>query len=80
MNEAAHRAYIGLGSNLDGPRQRVELALEALDRLPLTRLTARSPLYASKPVGPQDQPDFVNAVACLAVSYTHLTLPTILLV
>lgn len=74
MNEAAHRAYIGLGSNLDGPRQRVELALEALDRLPLTRLTARSPLYASKPVGPQDQPDFVNAVACLATRLSPLAL------
>ncbi|SDL85097.1 2-amino-4-hydroxy-6-hydroxymethyldihydropteridinediphosphokinase [Modicisalibacter muralis] len=70
MTDFEHRAYIGLGSNLDGPQRRIEQALAALDGLPLTRLTTHSPLYASKPVGPQDQPDFVNVVALLA---THLS-------
>lgn len=63
-------AYVGLGSNLDDPQAQVLRALEALDRLPLTRRLACSPCYASRPLGPQDQPDFVNAVAKLA---THLS-------
>jgi 2-amino-4-hydroxy-6-hydroxymethyldihydropteridine diphosphokinase len=58
-------AYVALGSNLDDPAERV---LEALDRLRVlagTRLVARSSLWSSRPLGPQDQPDFVNAVAGL---------------
>ncbi len=74
MIDRDHHAYIGLGSNLDDPQRRIEHALEALDRLPLTRRLARSPLYASQPVGPQDQPDFVNAVACLATRLSPLAL------
>ncbi|MFP5409662.1 MAG: 2-amino-4-hydroxy-6-hydroxymethyldihydropteridine diphosphokinase [Gammaproteobacteria bacterium] len=56
-------ATIGLGANLDDPAAQVEYALAELDRLPATRLVARSPLYASAPVGYVDQPDFINAVA-----------------
>ena len=56
-------ATIGLGANLDDPAAQVEYALAELDRLPHTRLVARSPLYASAPVGYVDQPDFINAVA-----------------
>ncbi len=56
-------AYIGLGSNLDRPREQVLRALEELQWLPDTRLAARSSLYRSAPVGYADQPDFVNAVA-----------------
>jgi len=37
----------------------------ALERLPQTRVTARSGLYRSAPVGHREQPDFVNAVARL---------------
>lgn len=69
-----HRAWVGLGSNLDDPRHRVESAIESLDRLPLTRCLAASSLYASRPVGPQDQPDFINAVACLETRFSPLAL------
>lgn len=74
MIDLEHRAYIGLGSNLDGPQRRIEHALAALGSLPLTRLITHSPLYASKPVGPQDQPDFINAVALLATQLSPLAL------
>lgn len=67
-------ALIGLGANLDDPRAQLERALEALDRLPLTHCTRHSRLYASKPVGPQDQPDFVNAVAELSTRLSPLAL------
>jgi len=56
-------AVIGLGANLNDPAAQVEYAFAELDRLPGTRLVARSGLYASTPVGYVDQPDFVNAVA-----------------
>lgn len=58
-------AYIGLGANLDGPAAQVELAMRELAHLPESRLSARSSLYASAPVGYAEQPDFINAVAAL---------------
>ncbi|GMG86425.1 2-amino-4-hydroxy-6-hydroxymethyldihydropteridine diphosphokinase [Biformimicrobium ophioploci] len=57
------RAFIGLGSNLEQPRQQLLSACEAMDRIPHTHLLRRSPLYRSAPVGPEGQPDYVNAVA-----------------
>lgn len=68
------RAYVGLGSNLDDPLMQVKSALDALGRLPLTRLAEHSSCYASQPVGPQDQPDFVNAVAALDTQLSPLAL------
>lgn len=58
-------AYVGIGSNLDGPAARVRAAFAALDGLPDTRLVARSSLYAGPPLDASDQPDYVNAVAGL---------------
>ncbi|HXW75670.1 MAG TPA: 2-amino-4-hydroxy-6-hydroxymethyldihydropteridine diphosphokinase [Steroidobacteraceae bacterium] len=56
-------AYIGVGSNLEGPRAQVLAAFGRLAQLPRTRLVLTSQLYASRPFGPVPQPDFVNAVA-----------------
>lgn len=58
-------AYVGLGSNLDSPVDQVTRALEELSRLPRTRLVSASSLYRSAPMGPKDQPDFINAAAAL---------------
>jgi 2-amino-4-hydroxy-6-hydroxymethyldihydropteridine diphosphokinase len=58
-------AYVALGSNLDDPRLQVERAFEALAKLPRSRLVLRSALYRSPPLGPVEQPDFVNAAAGL---------------
>jgi 2-amino-4-hydroxy-6-hydroxymethyldihydropteridine diphosphokinase len=58
-------AYVGLGSNLDDPAAQVRAALDALARLPRTHYIASSALYRNPPMGPPDQPDFVNAVAGL---------------
>jgi len=56
------RAYIGVGSNLEDPVAQVKDAMEELDMLPDTIVVGRSSLYSNKPMGPQDQPDFINAV------------------
>ncbi|WP_236175863.1 2-amino-4-hydroxy-6-hydroxymethyldihydropteridine diphosphokinase [Pseudomonas pseudonitroreducens] len=61
----SERVYIGLGSNLAEPRQQLEAALKALAQVPATKVAAVSPLYASDPLGPPDQPRYVNAVAAL---------------
>ena len=57
------RAYIGIGSNLSDPAKQVQLAVDALKNIDFTKLVTVSSLYASKPMGPQDQPDYMNAVA-----------------
>lgn len=67
-------AYIGLGSNLADPAAQLARALSALASLPDTRLVAQSPFYRSKPVGPQDQPDFVNGAALLDTRLEPLAL------
>jgi 2-amino-4-hydroxy-6-hydroxymethyldihydropteridine diphosphokinase len=61
---------IGLGSNLANPVLQVRKALDALTRLPNTRLCAHSSLYHNPPMGPVPQPDFVNAVAVLETRLT----------
>jgi len=58
-------AYVGLGSNLNGPEDQVERAMAELDGLPGTRCVAKSRLYRSAPMGPAGQPDYINAVAKL---------------
>jgi 2-amino-4-hydroxy-6-hydroxymethyldihydropteridine diphosphokinase len=55
-------AFIGLGSNLGNSVALLNEARAALASLAQTRLTGVSPLYRSAPIGPQDQPDFFNAV------------------
>lgn len=56
-------AYIGLGSNLSEPLHQIKTALSELAQAPKIRLTKHSALYRSEPLGPQDQPDYINAVA-----------------
>ena len=63
-------AYIGLGSNLSGPQQQVTSALQELNAISDTRLEEASSLYVSKPMGPSDQPDYINAVAKISTSLT----------
>ena len=59
------RAYIGLGGNLGDPVSRVRGGLTAMAQLSGSRLVAQSALYRSAPIGPPEQPEYINAVACL---------------
>lgn len=58
-------AFVAVGSNLGEPLRQVKAAMAALGRMDGSRLIARSPLFRSAPMGPQDQPWYVNAVAGL---------------
>lgn len=66
--------YIGVGGNLTNPKQTVIDAIAALRQLEHIEVIASSSLYQSKPMGPQDQPDYVNAVVHIATSLTPLAL------
>ena len=68
------RVFVGLGSNIDQPERHVRSALLDLAMLPSTLLTGESSLYVSPPVGPRNQPDFVNAVARLDTALAPLVL------
>ena len=58
-------ACIGIGSNLGDPVQRVQQALTSIKTLDRTHFMAASALYENPPMGPADQPDYVNAVAAV---------------
>jgi 2-amino-4-hydroxy-6-hydroxymethyldihydropteridine diphosphokinase len=67
-------AYIGLGSNLQQPYLQIKQAISALNDLADTTVLRNSGYFESKPMGPADQPDYVNAVAELETSLTAMEL------
>lgn len=67
-------AYVGLGSNLDDPIAQVRSALRELASLPQTQLAHASALYRSPPLGPANQPDYINAVAELHTTLSPVAL------
>lgn len=67
-------AYIGLGSNLADPVQQIRSARAHCAAIPGVRELAFSSLYRSPPMGPQDQPDYVNAVMAVLTDLTALAL------
>lgn len=73
MDAAPTSAFIGLGANLGDAEHTVRAALQALDRLPHSRLLRHSALYRSAPVQAQG-PDFINAVAEIATGLAPLAL------
>lgn len=54
--------YVGLGSNIKKPCQQIKQAIAALNELPETTVLRDSGYYKSRPMGPKDQPDYINAV------------------
>jgi len=66
--------YVGIGSNLSDPKVQIELAVKALSKINKSKLSKVSSLYFSRPMGPQDQPDYMNAVALLTTQLSPLAL------
>ena len=58
-------AYIAIGSNLASPLEQVNAAVEALGEIPQSRIVAVSSFYRTPPLGPQAQPDYLNAAVVL---------------
>ncbi|HFX6226021.1 2-amino-4-hydroxy-6-hydroxymethyldihydropteridine diphosphokinase [Acinetobacter nosocomialis] len=63
--------YIGLGSNLGDSRQ---ILSEAIAKLKTIGEVKVSKLYQSPPMGPQDQPNYLNAAAQLKTELLPLDL------
>lgn len=63
-----NQCFIAIGSNLENPTQQVISAITELKQLPQTNFISVSRLHQTKPMGPQDQPDFINAVIQLATT------------
>ncbi|MBD8513034.1 2-amino-4-hydroxy-6-hydroxymethyldihydropteridine diphosphokinase [Photobacterium sp. 2_MG-2023] len=68
------RAYIAIGSNLNDPVNQAYQALTALRQACDLSVVAESSLYCSTPMGPQDQPDYINAVVAVDTELTPLAL------
>ena len=67
------KVYLALGSNLETPVKQLNLALQTLEKLSSTPII-HSDFYKSKALGPQSQPDYINAVALIHTQDEALTL------
>lgn len=67
-------SYIGLGSNLNEPSSQLSSALKVIHEHPNMSIQTCSHFYASAPMGPSDQPRYVNAVAKVSTSLTPIEL------
>ena len=71
-------AYIGLGSNLEGPEEQLSRAIQGLRQRTDIQLLQISSLYRSQPMGMAGQPDYVNAVAKISTDLYPMELLAIL--
>ena len=67
-------AYIGLGSNLSDPKKQVADSIIEISKIPESKVVAVSSLYLSRPMGPQGQDDYINAVVSLDTTLSALSL------
>ncbi len=67
-------AYIGLGSNLSDPEKQIHQAIRQIKLIKNSHITSISSLYFSRPMGPQDQPDYMNAVLALHTTLNPIDL------
>ena len=67
-------AFIGLGSNLCDPQAQIIKAIDAIKLIKDSSIKTVSSLYFSRPMGPQDQPDYMNAVAKITTQLSPLNL------
>lgn len=68
------RVYLGLGANLEKPLAHIRAAHAALAALALPHSLRHSPLYQSQPMGPSDQPPYINGVSVFETNLAPLEL------
>ena len=67
-------AYIGLGSNLKGPKEQIERALRALSEAKEATLLSVSSFYQSKPLLDMSGPNYLNVVCKIETKLSVLDL------
>lgn len=72
-------AFIGLGSNLDRPWEQLHQAVKELSSLPDSSLVQCSAIYRNPPMGPRNQPHYLNAVVALDTQLRPRSLMAMLL-
>ncbi|MBT3548854.1 MAG: 2-amino-4-hydroxy-6-hydroxymethyldihydropteridine diphosphokinase [Gammaproteobacteria bacterium] len=70
--------FIALGSNLNNPIYHLEKGIRDINHLSKTRVIKRSSLYKSKPIGPQNQPNYINAVIKVITHFEPISLLDVL--
>jgi 2-amino-4-hydroxy-6-hydroxymethyldihydropteridine diphosphokinase len=68
------QVYIGIGSNQGDPLHHVQHAMSDLCSLPDCRCIRHSSCYRSAPMGPQDQPAYINAVTWMETGLSAMAL------
>jgi 2-amino-4-hydroxy-6-hydroxymethyldihydropteridine diphosphokinase len=68
-NAKNHIAYLGIGANLGSPINAVRDAIERLETVSMS-VDRVAKLYRSPPLGPADQPDYINTVVRLRTSHS----------
>ena len=63
-------SYIALGSNLNNPAQQLEIALQHISQIPHTRILKKSSVHETPPLGPPNQPNFMNQVISVETQLT----------
>ena len=66
--------FIALGSNLNNPVRHVSQGIRNIDRNPDIEVLSKSSLYISSPLGPLNQPDYINAVVKVSTTLTPINL------
>ncbi len=74
MNSESCNAVLGLGSNMFHPAIQIKQAIQQINKLRSCQVLKVSSFYLNPPVGPQFQPDFVNAVVILKTRLSPLLL------
>lgn len=70
-----HTVYVALGSNLGEREAHIAKAQQQIAALEGVGCVRASSIYETEPMGPQNQPDYLNAVCC----FEYLGLPRHLL-
>ena len=70
MKIAEYNCYLSLGANLGDRQASLRAALQRLDCLPGSSLSAVSSFYETAPWGRTEQPPFLNLAACLRTQLT----------
>src|SRR3990167_3506201 len=79
VNDMMTISYIALGSNLNNPAKQVQNAVSRIAKIPHTSIIAQSNLHETKPLGPQNQPDYVNQVIAVTTQLSPHELLKVLL-
>ena len=67
-------AYIGLGSNLNDRTKNLNEAINMIEEASEIKILKRSRVYQTEPVGPKDQPDFLNMALEIETALSSLDL------